>query len=199
MFAAPDVRSPAELVQMQVSHGSHVSYQRWLDLGASDALAEIAGYSIEGEVNWRDGDVASSMVPMIVTANFFDVTGVPVVLGRSFTAAEARADDDPHLVVVTHAFWQSRLAGDSSVIGRALLLNGEAYTILGVLAPHLRSVAGFGISPGVYATLNRTLVPKLRTPDAAVVQLLAAETGPDARAGTRRSRRGRSPTRSPPG
>lgn len=172
MFAAPDVRDPARLVQMQVSHGSHVSYQRWLDLEGSQALAEIAGYSIEEEVNWRDGGVASSIVPMIVTANFFEVTGVPVVIGRGFTAAEARAEAEPHLVLVTHAFWESRLAGDSSVIGRSLMLNGESYTILGVLAPHLRSVAGFGISPSVYAPLNRTLAPELRTPGAAVVQLL---------------------------
>jgi len=87
MFAPPDVRRPAELVQMQVSHGSHVSYQRWLDLQASGALADFAGYSIEKEMNWRDGDVAASVVPMLVTANFFDVSGVPVALGRGFTAA----------------------------------------------------------------------------------------------------------------
>ena len=172
ILAPPDVRRPAELVQMQVSHGSHVSYQRWLDLNASQALGEIAGYSIERELNWRDGDVASSLVPMIVTANFFDVTGVPVVLGRSFTAAEARAESNPHLVVITHAFWQSKLAGDSAVIGRQLMLNGESYTILGVLAPRLRSVAGYGISPSVYAPLNRALIPGLSTPNAAVVQLL---------------------------
>ena len=172
MFAPPDVRRPAELVQMQVSHGSHVSYQRWLDLQASGALADFAGYSIEKEMNWRDGDVAASVVPMLVTANFFDVSGVPVALGRGFTAAEARAEIDPRLVVVTHAFWQSKLGGDSAAIGRSLMFNGESYTILGVLAPRLRSVAGYGISPSVYAPLNRSLVPELRTPDAAIVQLL---------------------------
>jgi predicted lysophospholipase L1 biosynthesis ABC-type transport system permease subunit len=52
------------------------------------------------------------------------------------------------------------------------MLNGESYTILGVLPPRLRSVAGFGIAPGVYVPMNRTLVPDLNTPKAGVVQLM---------------------------
>ena len=172
VFATPDVRRPGDLMQFQVSHGSHASYQRWLDIDASGALAQVAGYSIEQEINWRNGDVTSTTVPMIVTSNFFDVTGVPVVLGRGFTADEARAEDDPHLAVISHAFWQGKLAGDSSVLGRQLLLNGQAYTVLGVLAPRLRSVAGSALAPAVYLSLNRTLVPGLRSPGVKVVRLL---------------------------
>ncbi len=111
MFTPPDVRRPDELVQFRVSHGSHASYQRWLDLQASDALGTIAGYSIEKEINWRNGDAVTPVMPMMVTANFFDVTGVPVYLGRPFTAQEARAEDDPHVVVVTHSFWREQAGG----------------------------------------------------------------------------------------
>src|SRR5262245_60342721 len=78
VFAPPDVRDPADVVRMQVSHGSHASYQRWLDLDASGGLEHIAGYSVEKEVNWLRGDAAASIVPLMVTANFFDVIGVPV-------------------------------------------------------------------------------------------------------------------------
>lgn len=172
VFAPPDVRRPAELMKMEVSHGSHVSYQRWVDLNASGTLGGIAGYSIEKQLNWHNGDAAESIIPMIVTANFFEVTGVPVVIGRPFSAVEARVEDDPHLALVSHEFWQRRLAGDSAVLGRSLLLNGESYSILGVIAPRTRSVAGFSIVPGVYLALNRRLVPELNGPDAAVVQLV---------------------------
>jgi hypothetical protein len=171
MFAAPDVRRPEELVQFRVSHGSHASYQKWQDLDASDALADIAGFSVEKELNWRNGDEVTALIPMLVTANFFDVTGVPVALGRPFTAAEARAEDSPRMVLVSHAFWQNRLGGDAAIVGRPITLNGESYTILGVLAPKLRSVAGFSISPAVYAPLSRSLVPELQTP-ANIVRLL---------------------------
>jgi predicted permease len=172
MFASPDVRRPDRLVQFQVSHGSHASYQRWRDLNASGALEAIAGYSVEQELNWRSGEQSTSTVPMLVTANFFDVTGTPVVMGRSFQASEASAELDPRLVVVSHAFWQASLAGDSSAVGRSLLLNGDSYTVLGVLAPGLRSVAGFAISPNVYLPLNRSIVPDLHSSGTGVVRLI---------------------------
>jgi putative ABC transport system permease protein len=58
------------------------------------------------------------------------------------------------------------------VLGRTLVLNGEQYAITGVLAPRIRSVAGYGISPQVYLPLSRTLVPDLNEPRAPIVQLL---------------------------
>ena len=172
VFAPPDVRDPKQLVNILVSHGSHVSYQRWLDLDASGGIARIAGYNIEKEVNWLDGAAAVSIVPMMVTANFFEVTGVPVARGRGFAADEARAERDPRVAVVSHEFWQRVFAGDSAVVGRNLTLNGETYTILGVLPPRLRSVVGFGMAPSIYLPLNRALLPSLREPNGATVHLL---------------------------
>ena len=94
----------------KVSHGGHASYQRWRDLDAAAALGGLAGYSVENEVNWLDGAAAVSIVPMIVTANFFDVTGVPVARGRGFSEREIRAELDPHVAVVTDEFGAKNLA-----------------------------------------------------------------------------------------
>ncbi|MGH7713325.1 MAG: permease prefix domain 1-containing protein, partial [Gemmatimonadaceae bacterium] len=58
LFTAPDVRDAATLVQMQVSHGSHATYQRWRDLDASGAIDRIAGISFEKQLNWFSGDAA---------------------------------------------------------------------------------------------------------------------------------------------
>ena len=172
LFTTPDVRDAETLVRMQVSHGSHASYPRWVDLNASGALSAIAGYSVDKQVNWFHGDHAVSLTPLVVTANFFDVVGVPLALGRGFTEREARAELDPRVVVISHTFWQRELAGDSTVLGRRLVLNGEPYTIVGVLAPKLRGVAGLGLAPGIYVPVNRALVPEIRTPNAAVIALL---------------------------
>jgi putative ABC transport system permease protein len=172
IFTTPHVRDVETLVRMEVSHGSHASYQRWLDLDASGSLASFAGYSIDKQINWFDGDRAVSLTPMVVTANFFDVVGLPLAFGRGFSAAEARAERNPRMVVVSHAFWQNRLGGDSAVLGRSLVLNGESYAILGVLAPRLRSLVGFGIAPSVYVPLSRAVVPELDAPDAAIVALI---------------------------
>ena len=172
IFTTPHAREVETLVRMQVSHGSHASYQKWLDLDASGALASFAGYSIDKQINWFDGDRAVSLTPMVVTANFFDVVGLPLAFGRAFSAAEARAEQEPRMVVVSHGFWQNRLGGDSAVLGRPLVLNGESYTILGVLAPGLRSLVGFGIAPSVYVPLSRAVVPELNAPGAPIVSLL---------------------------
>ena len=172
VFATPDVRRPEEMVQFQVSHGSHAGYQKWLDLNASDVLDGVAGFSYDREINWRNGDATSSLIPMLVTANFFDLTSMPMAVGRGFTESEARAELNPHVVVVSHSFWRSSLNADPAVLGRQLMLNNESYTIIGVLAPGIRSVAGFAIAPSVYAPLNRSLVPELPAPNAAVVKLL---------------------------
>ncbi len=84
---------------------------------------------------------------MVVAANFFDVIGVPMSLGRGFTAAEAQAERDPAVAVVSYGFWQRRLGSDPNVLGRTLIFNGQPFTVLGVLADRARSMAGFGLGP----------------------------------------------------
>ena len=109
---------------------------------------------------------------MLVTANFFDVLGVPVALGRGFTAVEAAAERDPRVVVVSDGFWRGRLGADPGAVGRALIVNGEPYTILGVLPKGLKAMPGFGLAPEVYLPLSRTLLPGLDHPHAAAAQLV---------------------------
>ena len=133
LFARPSARDVDSLVNIRLDGNSHVSYVDWRALDEAGVLDGLAGYHIEGSVNIRQGDRTDAVVPMLVTANFFDVLGVPVALGRGFTAAEAAAERDPRLVVVSDGFWRARLGADRGAVGRALIVNGEPYTILGVL------------------------------------------------------------------
>ena len=64
------------------------------------------------------------------TANYFDVLGVRVIRGRTFSAQEEEGAD---VAVVTERFWKSRLGGDPNVIGRGLTLDGVSHTIVGVI------------------------------------------------------------------
>jgi predicted permease len=68
-----------------------------------------------------------------VTEGYFRVYGAPVMLGRTFTAQE----DSPHggqIVVLSYGLWQRRFGGDPSVVGKAISLGNEPYTIVGVIA-----------------------------------------------------------------
>ncbi len=171
MVARPSAREPDRLIAIRTARGSHVGYQEWQDLSHGKAVAGIGGYQIEREVNWRGPEGTVSLVPLLVTANYFDLVGVPLASGRGFGAAEADASTDPALAVVSYGFWQRRLGGDSAVVGRTIDLNGRPYTITGVLATGIRSLPGFGISPEIYLPLGRSLVPDLDDPNAAIVQL----------------------------
>jgi putative ABC transport system permease protein len=69
-----------------------------------------------------------------VTASYLATLGVIPELGRSLTAEEDRPGGPP-VVVIAHALWQRRFAGDRGVLGRSIPLNGQPHTIVGVLPP----------------------------------------------------------------
>ena len=60
---------------------------------------------------------------------FFEVMGVPLAMGRSFSAAEDQADG-PAAIIVSHRFWQTRLSADPDVLGRTVPMDGQAVPIV---------------------------------------------------------------------
>ena len=186
LLSTPTATRPENLVHIRTNRGSHASYTAWKDLDASGVMAGIAGHDIESDMNWRGREVSISVTPLVVTANFFDVMGIPLTMGRGFTGAEAAAERDPRVVVISHSFWTAKLAGDPAVLGSSLLLNGDAYTVLGVLPPDLRSLPGYGISPELFIPISRALAPNLEAPNAGHLQLIGrlrdGQTGDAARA-----------------
>ena len=171
LFAMPSARDAGRLVRIRVNGNSHVSYRQWQLLEESHALSGLAGYQIESEVNWRGAESAVSLIPLIVTANFFDVLGAPMAIGRSFTANEAAADLHPAVAVISHGFWQRRLGRDPHIVGRTLTFNGRPYTVLGVLPANFKALPGYGIAPEVYLPLSQELMPDLNEPRGAIVEL----------------------------
>jgi len=70
-----------------------------------------------------------------VTADYLRVLRVIPLLGRGFTAADDAPGGNRHVAVLTGELWQTRFQGARDVIGRPLRLDGESYTIIGVLPP----------------------------------------------------------------
>ena len=75
-----------------------------------------------------------------VSANHFQLLGVPARLGRTFVPEEDKPGT--HVVLLSHSLWQRRFGSDPAVIGRALTLNGESYIVVGVMPP-LVQLPGF--------------------------------------------------------
>ena len=69
-----------------------------------------------------------------VSSCYFSLVGVPPRLGRGFLPQEEQAGRN-HVVVVSQAFWRDRLGGDPQAIGKCLTVEGESYTVVGVMPP----------------------------------------------------------------
>ncbi len=67
-----------------------------------------------------------------VSAHYFDVLGIPLYLGRSFTDQED-VQHGPPVVVLSYKLWQSTFHSDPKLIGKAIELKGEPYTVVGIL------------------------------------------------------------------
>ena len=72
---------------------------------------------------------------MLASGNYFDVLGVRAMLGRTFLPEEDGAPGAHPVCVLSHALWQRRFGADRSLVGQTILLNGQAFTVVGVMPP----------------------------------------------------------------
>jgi putative ABC transport system permease protein len=70
-----------------------------------------------------------------ISAGFFRVLGVEPVLGRTFARGEDQPGGDTKVALLANDFWRGRFGGDPNIVGTALTLDGETYTVVGVLPP----------------------------------------------------------------
>lgn len=106
------------------------SYPDYQDYQQNKAL-EIAAYTGGGGIMSGRGEPERVFFPS-ATANFFSVLGVEPVIGRSFQPGDDKPGT-PLVTVLTYGLWQRRFGGDPGIIGQSLTLNGQSYTVVGVL------------------------------------------------------------------
>jgi putative ABC transport system permease protein len=90
-----------------------------------------------------------------VSAEIFPLLGVKPLLGRTFLPDEDRAGNN-RVVLLSQALWQRHFAEDRNVIGQALTLNSESYTIIGVIPSYFRVPSQSELwIPGGFDEFNR--------------------------------------------
>jgi len=114
------------------------NFRDWTEQSASfEHLAAINGWN----ANLTGDGVAERVEGYQVTPDFFSLAGVPSQLGRNIGGIDFQHGTAP-VVVISHGFWQRHLGGDTSVIGKSLLLNGQKFTVVGVAGRDLEFPAG---------------------------------------------------------
>jgi putative ABC transport system permease protein len=78
-----------------------------------------------------DGDQPERFNGHLVTAGFFDALGVKAAYGRTFLPEDNEPGHE-RVVALRHGFWRQRFAGDPSIVGKTLTLNGKPFTVIGV-------------------------------------------------------------------
>jgi putative ABC transport system permease protein len=108
------------------------SIPNFLDLRAQATTLE----DVAAQANWGASltgtDPPQRLVGVRVTPNAFRLLGVDAGLGRTLMPSDARGDASP-VVVLCDGLWRRAFGADPHIVGRAITLNGQAHTVVGVL------------------------------------------------------------------
>jgi predicted permease len=111
-------------------------YVAWSRAQAFDA---VAAYDFAGPgLNLSGGDRPEQIKGIHVSEGYFRVFGARPDVGRTFSAQED-LPGGPRVTVITHKLWASRFASDPQMVGRPIALNGDTYTVIGILPARFRS------------------------------------------------------------
>ena len=112
-----------------------LSYPDYVDL--RDTCKTLDGLVVDSIVTVSLGATgearhAERVYGFLVSGNYFDVLRTGMRLGRGFTRAEDEAPRRAPVVVLSHALWQRRYAGDPGIVGQTIPINAKPYTVVGV-------------------------------------------------------------------
>jgi putative ABC transport system permease protein len=103
-------------------------------------------------MNYTGGDVKEQLAGSRVSADVFNAFGIPILLGRTFTPEED-SPHGPHVVLISQEMWRNRFLSDPHILGKSMQLDGDPYTIIGVVAYH-RAWEEWGPAPAIFVPLQ---------------------------------------------
>ena len=105
----------------------------YLEYARRARTVESVASTAQRQVTLTGAGEATRLPASVVTTGFFSVLGVRPALGRAFVADDDQPGHDG--VIIADALWRERFGADSSVVGKAVTLDGERHTVVGVAPP----------------------------------------------------------------
>jgi putative ABC transport system permease protein len=138
------VKSPQELVEVRIADTTGVrgGWSSWHATATNplweqirdrqQSFSDILAWGSDRWVNLASGGEARFAQTVWVSGDFFNTLGVQPILGRGFTKSDDERGCGSSGTVISYSFWQHEFAGDPSVIGKMVRLEGRPFEIIGV-------------------------------------------------------------------
>jgi putative ABC transport system permease protein len=127
-----------------------ISYLNYLDWERQNSVFSQIAVFREDSLNLTGVDRPERVEVWSASRNFLTTLGVKPILGRDFLPEEDKPGANL-AVLVSYGYWRQRYAGDPTVVGRTLTLDGEPATVVGILPPGFK----FAYDASVYAPIGR--------------------------------------------
>jgi predicted permease len=131
---------PGQLVQLWEAPrpgrpNGAVSPGAFTDWKEGNTTLEVLSLINGAEMNLAGEGQPETIRGLMVSASYLQILRLQPALGRGFSSDEDRPGSDNKVVVIAHELWQRRFGADPSIIGRAIRLNSEPHSVIGVLPP----------------------------------------------------------------
>jgi predicted permease len=134
------VKNPQELVPLSMKGfhygsnwgGNALSFPMYRDFKANNKVFTEMFCRFAYRVSLGYNGQTERIAGELVSGTYFPVLGVGAAVGRTFTPEEDRTPNGHPLVMLSYDYWKTRFAGDPSIAGKTVTVNGHNYTIIGV-------------------------------------------------------------------
>jgi putative ABC transport system permease protein len=141
------------------SHGGDIeayfSYPMYRDLMTKASSRVMTGMiattPVQFDITYRNASQIQS--GEVVSGNYFSMLGARAYKGRLLMASDDTAPGANPVAVLSYSFWQEKMGGDESLVGRTVSLNGHPFQVLGIAAPGFHS-AVWGETPALFVPMS---------------------------------------------
>lgn len=144
---------PERLVTILHDGAKPVAPANYFDLAQQSQSFESMAAAQWWEPNLTGRDEPEHLRALQLTGKMFQVLGVAPALGRTFHADEDQPGRE-HVVVLSNRLWQRRFGGDPNIVGQQITLNGDSYTVIGVMPRGFQFAPFWATTAELWSPLN---------------------------------------------
>ncbi|HST22626.1 MAG TPA: ABC transporter permease, partial [Blastocatellia bacterium] len=149
---------PARIMTVLHQELSPVAPANFFDWREQQSVFESIAAAQYWTANLTGRDRPEQLNGLQLTADMFHLLGVSPALGRTFSDGEDQPGNE-RVIVLSHGLWQRRFGGDSNIINQQITLDGQSYTIIGVMPKEFQFAPFWATRAEIWSPLN--LAPRL--------------------------------------